>query len=99
MNHPNRRWREEDGYFALDALFYDDWAEILRMCQDEDDPEEWYVVSEKLGIEYDYITSETLEDAKEECEYKVTEYLEDQIAYYQDQLNQWEDITKEGASN
>lgn len=93
MNHCNRRWREEDGYFALDALFYDDWTEVLRMCQDEHEPEEWYIVSEKLGIEYDYIISETLEEAKEECEDKVTGYLESQINYYQDQLNQWEETS------
>ena len=73
MNHSNRCWREEDGYYALDALFYDDWTEVLRMCQDEDEPDEWYIVSEKLGIEYDSITCETIEEAKEECEDKVKE--------------------------
>lgn len=93
MNYCNRRWREENCYWALDALLYDDWTEILRMCQREDNPNEWYIVSEKLGIEYDYIISETPEEAKEECEDKFTRYLESQINYYQDQLNQWEETS------
>ena len=47
----------------------------------------------KLHIEHDWLTAETLEEAKEECEVKFTYYLEGQIEYYQDQLNQWEETS------
>ena len=93
MNHCNRRWREQDGYLAMDARLFDKWHEILRIWHDEDDTGYWYIVSDELHIEHDWLTAETLEEAKEECETKFTYYLEGQIEYYQDQLNQWEETS------
>ena len=47
MNFSNRRWREQDGYLAMDACLFDKWHEILRIWHDKDDTGYWYIVSDE----------------------------------------------------
>ena len=90
--YANRRWIENDGYYLLEAYFYDDWREVLRMRQDEDDKALWIMSSKRMNIEFDYLDeADTLEKAKEGFELKYTEYLEDQLRYYEDLINAWEE--------
>ena len=88
----NRRWIDMDGYYVLQAFFYDDWREILRFCQNEEEKDLWIMSSKRMNIEVYYLIDvETLEEAKEEFESYYTEYLEDQLRYYEDLLDAWEE--------
>lgn len=70
--------------------FYDDEV-VINFVQDKDDSSFFIYVSDLLNVEYDYLESETVEEAKEECEYKVKEYIQDQISYYEDMLEKFEE--------
>lgn len=70
--------------------FYDDEI-IISFVQDKDDNSFFIYVSNLLNVEYDYLESETIEEAKEECKYKVREYIQDQVSYYEDMLEKFEE--------
>lgn len=90
--YTNRRWIDMGGYYVLEACLYDDWREILRFCQDKEEKDLWIMSSKRMNIEVYYLIDvETLEEAKEEFESYYTEYLEDQLRYYEDLLDAWEE--------
>lgn len=97
----NRKWRcvdnkeENERYWVLEARdeSTEPWYEVLRMCQDKDDPEIWWYVSPEnmLNSEYDCISAETLADAKEQFEDMYGEHLDDLAAKYQCLRYSWDE--------
>jgi hypothetical protein len=89
----NKHWEYDEFYESLNlhfTQFYDDEI-IISFVQDKDDNNFFIYVSNLLNVEYDYLESETIEEAKEECEYKVREYIQDQVSYYEDMLEKFEE--------
>jgi len=87
----NKHWYEENGVYELHFThFYNDEV-ILKFVQDKDDPETFWFVSDLLNVESDCIYADSIEGAKEESEEKVIEHIEDQIAYYEEMLEKFEE--------
>lgn len=90
--YTNRRWREDGGEYVLEFLCYDCYFEVLRFYQDDEEESCWIVSSEPMGLNCEYLYGvDTPEQAKEEFERQYTEYLEEQIRYYEDLMQMWEE--------
>ena len=86
----NRHWVETDGVYELHFEKFGRDEVILKFVQAEDDDTGFWYVSNDLNVtEGDYEHFDSVEEAKEEFEYKYESYLEDQISYYEDLLEQW----------
>ncbi len=70
--------------------FYDDEI-ILKFIQDKDNLENYIYVSELLNVEYDEILAESIEDAMEQFEYMVVDHIQEQINYYDEMLDRFQE--------
>lgn len=87
--HENRYWLVNDDVFELHfAQFYDDKV-ILKFVQDKDDSEYYVYVSDLLNVEHDEIQADSVEDAMEQLEDMVEEYIQEQIDYYKSMLKKF----------
>ena len=68
--------------------FYDDEI-ILKFIQDKDDSNNYFYVSDRLNIEDDSISADSTEDAMEQFEDMVTDYISDEISYYEKMLDKF----------
>lgn len=64
---------------------------LLKFCTDKKDKTVYYFVSEVLEIEGDYQRFDSIEDAKEEFEYMVRDYFQEQLNYYEELLEKFEE--------
>ena len=89
----NRYWKYDEFYESWNLYFtqfYDDEKFISFAKEYNDD---WFEITfQKENITTnEMLEAETIEEAKEECEYKVKEYIQDQISYYEDMLEKFEE--------
>lgn len=89
--YENRYWLTNDDVFELHfTQFYDDKV-ILKFVQDKNDSENYIYVSDLLNVEDGQITAESVEDAIEQFEDMVIEHIEDEIFYYEEMLEKFQE--------
>lgn len=89
--HENRYWSVNDGVYELHfTQFYDDKI-ILKFIQDKDDPDNYIYVSDLLNVEHDEEFAESVEDAMEQFEDKVIDYIKEKISYYDEMLDKFQE--------
>lgn len=89
--YENRYWLVNDDVYELHfTQFYDDEI-ILKFVQDKDDSENYIYVSDLLNVEYDEILAESIEDAMEQFEDIVVDYIQEQISYYDEMLDKFQE--------
>ncbi len=89
--HENRYWLvnvNNDVYELHFTQFYDDEI-ILKFIQDKEDSENYIYVSDLLNVEHDEESAESVEDAMEQFEDMVIDYIKEKIAYYDEK---WQSI-------
>lgn len=89
--YENRYWLVNDDVYELHfTQFYDDEI-ILKFIQDKKDPENYIYVSKLLNVEHDEILAESIEDAMEQFEYMVVDHIQEQISYYEEMLDKFQE--------
>lgn len=89
--HENRYWINNENVYELHfEPFYDDEI-ILKFIQDKEDSSVFIYVSDMLNVEHDEIISDSVEDAMEEFEYMIEEYLKGEIDYYEELLRKFKE--------
>lgn len=89
--HENKYWLLNDGVYELHfTQFYDDEI-ILKFIQDKNDSENYIYVSELLNVEHDKEFAESIEDAMEQFEYMVVDYIQEKISYYEEMLDKFQE--------
>lgn len=89
--YENRYWLKNNEVYELHFThFYDDEI-ILKFVQDKDDSENYIYVSEMLNVEHDEILAESIEDAMEQFEDIVIDYIKEKIAYYDEMLDKFQE--------
>jgi len=87
--YENRYWIVNDDVYELHfTQFYDDEI-ILKFIQDKDDSENYIYVSDLLNIEHDEIQADSVEDAMEQFEDMVVEHIKNEIFYYEEMLDKF----------
>ena len=87
----NRYWLKNDDVYELHfTQFYDDEI-ILKFIQDKNDSENYIYVSELLKVEHDEILAESVDDAMEQFEDMVIDHIKDEIAYYDEMLDKFQE--------
>jgi len=91
----NRYWKDNNGVFELHfEQFYED-SIVLKFIQDEKDNTCCRYCSDLLKVEEDYEFCDTIEEAKELFEDKVREHILDELNYYDDMLNKWDEKSEQ----
>ena len=87
----NKRWVTEGKRHEL--LFTPYYTEgcVLSFCQDKDDPNCFWYVSEDMKVEDDCEFADSIEEAKEMFEEMYADYIRDKIASCEDLLKKWEE--------
>lgn len=89
--YKNRYWLVNDDVYELHfTQFYDDEI-ILKFIQDKNDSENYIYVSELLNVEYDDILADSIDDAMEQFEDMVVDHIQEQISYYDEMLDKFQD--------
>lgn len=89
--HSNRYWLKADDVYELHfTQFYDDEI-ILKFVQDQDDLENYIYVSELLNVEHGEEFAGSIEDAMEQFEDMVIDYIKEKIVYYDEILDKFQE--------
>lgn len=89
--YENRYWLRNDDVYELHfTQFYDDEI-ILKFVQDKDDLENYIYVSSLLNVEHGEILAESVEDAMEQFEDMVVDHIQEQISYYEEMLDKFQE--------
>lgn len=89
--YENRYWLLNDDVYELHfTQFYDDEI-ILKFIQDKNDLENYIYVSKLLNVEHDEILAESVEDAMEQFEDMVINYIIEKISYYDEMLDKFQE--------
>ena len=89
--HSNRYWLLNDDVYELHfTQFYDDEI-ILKFIQDKEDSENYIYVSDLLNVEHEEILAESVEDAMEQFEDMVIDYIKEKIVYYDEILDKFQE--------
>jgi len=89
--YENRYWLVDDDVYELHfTQFYDDGI-ILKFKQDKDDSENYIYVSDLLNVEHDEIQVDSVEDAMEQFEDMVIDHIKDEISYYEEMLDKFQE--------
>lgn len=89
--YKNRYWLLNDDVYELHfTQFYDDEI-ILKFVQDKRDSENYIYVSKLLNVEHDDILAESIEDAMEQFENMVVDHIQEQISYYDEMLDKFQE--------
>lgn len=90
--YENRYWvvNDDDVYELHFTQFYDDEI-ILKFVQDKGDSENYIYVSELLNVEHDDILAESIEDAMEQFEDMIVNHIQEQISYYDEMLDKFQE--------
>lgn len=87
--HENRYWLVNGDVFELHFThFYDDEI-ILKFIQDKDNSENYIYVSDLLNVEHDETQADTVEDVMEQFEDMVIDHIQEQICYYEEMLDKF----------
>lgn len=89
--YENRYWLVKDDVYELHfTQFYDDEI-ILKFIQDKNDLENYIYVSELLNVERDEEFAVSVEDAMEQFEDMVVDHIQEQISYYEEMLDKFQE--------
>ena len=89
--YENRYWLLNDDVYELHfTQFYDEI--ILKFIQDKEDSENYIYVSDLLNVEHDEEFAESVEDAMEQFEYMVIDYIKEKIGYYEEMLDKFQEV-------
>lgn len=89
--YENRYWLVNDDVYELHfTQFYDDEI-ILKFVQDKSNSENYIYVSELLNVEHDEILAESIEDVIEQFEYMIVDHIQEQIGYYDEMLDKFQE--------
>lgn len=89
--YENRYWLLNDDVYELHfTQFYDDEI-ILKFIQDKEGSENYIYVSDFLNVEHDEESAESVEDAMEQFEDMVIDYIKEKIAYYDEMLDKFQE--------
>lgn len=89
--YENRYWLINGDVYELHfTQFYDDEI-ILKFVQDKDDLENYIYVSSLLNVEHEEILAESVEDAMEQFEDMVVDHIQEQISYYEEMLDKFQE--------
>lgn len=89
--YENRYWLVNDDVYELHfTQFYDDEI-ILKFVQDKEDSENYIYVSELLNVEHDEILAESIEAAIEQFEDMIIDHIQDEISYYEEMLEKFQE--------
>lgn len=90
--YENRYWLVNDDVYELHfTQFYDDEI-ILKFVQDKGYSENYIYVSDLLNVEHDEILSKSIEDAIEQFEDMIVDYIKEQISYYDEMLDKFQEV-------
>ena len=88
--YENRYWLLNDDVYELHfTQFYDEI--ILKFIQDKEDSENYIYVSDLLNVEHDEEFAESVEDAMEQFEDMVIDYIKEKIAYFDEMLDKFQE--------
>ena len=87
----NRHWIRNEDVYELHFRPYNDDEIILKFIQDKEDASNFIYVSDLLNVEHGEIIANSVEYAMEEFEYMIEEYIKDQIDYYEELLEKFEE--------
>ena len=88
--YENRYWLLNNDVYELHfTQFYDEI--ILKFIQDKEDSENYIYVSDLLNVEHDEEFAESVEDAMEQFEYMVIDYIKEKIGYYEEMLDKFQE--------
>lgn len=89
--YENRYWLVNNDVYELHFThFYDDEI-ILKFIQDKNNSENYIYVSDLLNVEHDEEFAESVEDAMEQFEDMVIGYIKENIAYYDEMLDKFQE--------
>ena len=89
--YENRYWLKNNEEYELHfTQFYDDKI-ILKFVQDKDDSENYIYVSELLNVEHDGEFAESIEDVMEQFEDMIVDHIQEQISYYEEMLDKFQE--------
>lgn len=92
--YENRYWEISDDSQLTGKLhftqYYDDEI-ILQFCQDKDDEDTFWYVSDLLNVEHDSIIADNPDDAMEQFEDMIEDHIQDQIYYYEVMLEKFKE--------
>lgn len=83
----NKEWKAEGEAYILYFCPCGENSKCVIIAKTNDG---WIFSSEYLNVEYDFLSAKTLEEAKEEVEEIVRDYLKDKISYYEDFLKMFD---------
>lgn len=93
--YENRYWLDNNDVFELHfTQFYDDEV-ILKFKQDKDNPNIYIYVSDLLKVEYDIIEADSVDDAMEQFDDMIIDYIQDNINYYEEMLEKFQEESYE----
>jgi hypothetical protein len=87
----NKYWKENNGRYEFKFKPFYTENVILTFRQDNNDLNSFNYISSLLKVEDDYIYADSIEEAKEEFEYLIETFLEDQVRYYEDLLQKFQE--------
>lgn len=88
----NRYWiKSNEDVYELHFRPYDDDEIVLKFIQDKEDSSNYIYVSDLLNVEHGEITANSVEDAMEDFEYMIEDHIKDQIDYYEELLEKFEE--------
>lgn len=88
----NRYWVKNDNAFELHFMQYGEDKIILKFIPDEKNSENYTYVSELLNVEYDEIFADSVQNAMEQFEDMIEEFIQKRINYYGDMLVTFNEI-------
>ena len=90
--YENRYWLLNDDVYELHfTQFYDDEI-IIKFIQDKEDSENYIYVSDLLNVEHDEEFAGSIEDAMEQFEDIVIDYIKEKIDYYDEMLDKFQEV-------
>lgn len=89
--YKNRYWLVNDNIYELHFTQFYDNEIILKFVQNKNNSKNYIYVSELLNIEHDEILAESIEDAMEQFEDKVIDHIQQQISYYDEMLDKFQE--------
>ncbi len=89
--YENRYWLQNDDVYELHFTQFCDDEIILKFVQDKNDSENYIYVSELLNVEHDEEFAKSIEDAMEQFEDMIVDHIKDEIDYYEDMLEKFQE--------
>lgn len=99
--YKNAYWLVNDDFFELHVKEFRSFIQfcdyrhsyndevILKFVKNKNNPKEYFYVSDFLNVEYDIITANSIEDAKEQFEDMVIQYIQNKIYYHEEILEKF----------